>query len=323
MDRRQLGRTGIEVSPIGLGCMQLSGGGLTAGFYPHIDQPTATSIVGAALDGGVDWFDTAELYGSGGSERALTTALAQRGIEPGGVTIATKWLPLLRTAASITHTVGARLEALQGFPIDLHQIHMPFGNLSSIPAQVRRMADLKESGRIRAVGVSNFSARQMTAAHNLLRSRGIELASNQVQVSLLKRDIERDGTLEAARRLGITLIAYSPLHSGLLTGKFHADPGLVAAVPRTRRAIGGFSPKALARTAPLIDELRAIGDAHGATPAQVALNWLVGFYGDTVIVIPGASRPHQAAESAGAMDLTLTARERDRLDELSRACTSR
>ncbi|MFC4565450.1 aldo/keto reductase [Nocardiopsis mangrovi] len=320
MDRRQLGRTGIEVSPIGLGCMQLSGSGLVAGFYPRIDQPAATSIIGAALAGGIDWFDTAELYGNGGSERALTTALAEHGIEPGGVTIATKWLPLLRTAAGIPRTVGARLDALQGFPIDLHQIHMPSGSLSPLSAQVRRMADLKGDGRIRAVGVSNFSARQMTAAHDVLRSRGMVLASNQVQVNLLHRRIERDGTLEAARRLGVTLIAFSPLRSGLLTGKFHADPGLLAAIPQPRRTMGGFTPKTLARTAPLIDELRAIGDAHGATPAQVALNWLITFYGDTVVAIPGASKPRQATESAGAMGFTLTDRERDRLDELSRAC---
>jgi aryl-alcohol dehydrogenase-like predicted oxidoreductase len=319
---RRLGRTDIEITPIGLGCMQFSGSGLVEGFYPAIDPGLVGSVVGKALDGGVNWFDTAEMYGRGRSERALTTALRARGVAPGDVVIATKWPPLMRTASSIERTIAARLDALQGYPIDLHQIHTPYGSLSPIPAQVRAMARLREAGRIGSVGVSNFSARQMTKAAELLGSKGLTLASNQVQISLLHRNVERNGVLATARRLGVTLIAYSPLRMGILTGKFHDNPDLIRPLPRFRRLLGDYRPKALARTAPLVAELRAIGDAYGATPAQVALNWLTSFYGDTVVAIPGASKPHHAEESAAAMHFTLTEKERDRIDDLSRTSAS-
>jgi aryl-alcohol dehydrogenase-like predicted oxidoreductase len=319
MDKRRLGRTPIEVSPIGLGCMQFAGQGIVARqYYPSLDQPTVTATVGAALDGGVSWFDTAEMYGGGNSERMLTTALRDLGTLPGKVVIATKWSPLLRTAANIGRTIDARLASLQDYPIDLHQIHMPYGSLSSLSSEVRAMARLRQADKISAVGVSNFSARQLEKASQLLRAEGIALASNQVQISLLYRDIERNGVLETARRLGVTLIAFSPLRSGILTGKFHEDPARARSLPSIRRMLGGFNAKTLARSAPLIDELRAIGKAHGASAGQVALAWLITYYGDTVVAIPGASKPTQAAESAAAMDLKLTDRELARLAELSR-----
>ncbi|GAA5042834.1 aryl-alcohol dehydrogenase-like predicted oxidoreductase [Thermocatellispora tengchongensis] len=319
MRRRRLGATEFEITPIGLGCMQFAGPGLVEGFYPAIGQETVTAIVGAALAGGVNWFDTAEMYGKGASERALTTGLRAHGVKPGEVMIATKWTPTLRTAASIGHTVGDRLAALQGFPIDLHQIHQPVGSLSGIPRQVEAMARLCREGRITAVGVSNFSARQMRTAAVVLAAHGLTLASNQVQISLLHRDVERDGTLRTARELGVTLIAYSPLRSGLLTGKFHENPELVRKLPRVRRLMGGFSPAGLKRTAPLVAELNAIGKAYGVSAGQVALAWLTGFYGDTVVAIPGASKPRHVEESAAVLDLELTERELDRLAGLSPA----
>jgi aryl-alcohol dehydrogenase-like predicted oxidoreductase len=321
VDKRRLGNTDIEITPIGLGCMQFSGSGLVENFYPAIDQRVAAEVVGAALDGGVNWFDTAEGYGRGQSERALTTALRDRGVAPGEVVIATKWAPMLRTASNIGRTVERRLGSLQGYPIDLHQIHMPYGSFSPISAQLRQMGRLRDNGRIRAVGVSNFSASQLTRAAEQLQALGVTLASNQVQISLLHRDIEDNGVLDAARRLGVTLIAYSPLRIGLLTGKFHDNPDLAKTLPRGRRLFVGYHQRALTRTAPLIDELRAIGTARGVSPAQVALSWLITFYGDTVIAIPGASKPHQAKESAAAMDLRLTGTELTRLDEVSRRCT--
>lgn len=313
---RKLG--GIEVTPIGLGCMQFAGTGMVERAYPALSDDQVRSVVGAALDGGITWFDTAEMYGRGHSERALTSALRALDVKPGGTGIATKWVPFGRTASSIVRTVDDRLAALQGYPIDLHQIHMPYGSLSSHRSQVEAMAKLRREGRIGAIGVSNFSARQMEAAARVLASHGLELASNQVQISLLRRDIERNGLLDAARRLGVTLIAYSPLRSGLLTGRFHDDPARLRSVSRTRRMMGGITQRTLARTAPLMAELRAIAEAHGATISQVSLAWLVTFYGDTVMAIPGASKPHHATESAGALDLRLTEKELARLDELSR-----
>ncbi|MEV0830632.1 aldo/keto reductase [Nonomuraea rubra] len=317
---RTLGKTGIEITPIGLGCMQFAGtANLTRWMVRPIGQDTATSVVRAALDGGVNWFDTAEMYGNGHSERMLATALKSCGIAPGEVTVATKWAPLGRTAASITRTIGDRLRHLGGFPVDLHQIHMPTGSLSSIPAQLKAMAGLLKAGRIRSVGVSNFSARQLELAHRVLAAEGITLASNQVRINLVHRNVERDGVLDTARRLGVTLIAYSPLEGGLLTGRFHDDPALARSAPVMRRFFGRreLSAQGLARTRPLIDELRAIGRAYGVTISQVAINWVINRYGDTVVAIPGASKPRQAAEAAAAMDFRLTESEIGRLNELS------
>lgn len=317
MATRRLGTTDIEITPIGLGCMQFAGTGVVSRVYPTMDQWQVKEIVGTALEGGINWFDTAEMYGRGGSERALTSSLRDLGTEPGSVVVATKWAPLLRRASSIGATVGARLAALQGYPIDLHQIHMPYGAVSSLSSQLTAMARLCRAGQVKAVGVSNFSARQMELAASVLRSHGVTLASNQVRISMLHRDIERNGVLATARRLGVTLIAYSPLHSGILTGAFHDDPARVRALPMLRRRMGDFSAGALARTAPLIAELRAIGRSYGVSPATVALNWLINRYGDTVVAIPGASKPRQAADNAAALRFTLSENEQNVLAERS------
>ncbi len=129
-------------------------------------------------------------------------------------------------------------------------------------------------------------------------------------------DVAPHGVLETARRLNVTLIAYSPLASGLLTGAFHDDPARVAALPGMRRCLLRIDDRRLARTARIVDELRAIGRAHGATAAQVALSWLITAYGDTVVAIPGASNPRQAEQNAAAMGLRLSSTEVARLSDL-------
>lgn len=139
----------------------------------------------------------------------------------------------------------------------------------------------------------------------------------------MNRNIEHNGILDTARRLGVTLIAYMPLRSGMLTGKFHDNRDLVAAMPRLRRTINGFTNKNLDRTRPLIDAMREIADAHQATVTQVALAWLIANYGDSVIAIPGASKPHHAAEAAGAMNIALNTEETQRLTDVSNAITKR
>ncbi|MEI7833986.1 MAG: aldo/keto reductase [bacterium] len=322
MQNRRLGKTDIEVSPVGLGCWQFSQGkGLTGGMWAVLGQETINAVVAAAYAGGVDWFDTAEVYGDGMSERALSAALHQLQLPTDAVMVATKWLPILRTAANIPRTIDTRLHNLGGYPIGLYQVHIPW-SLSPIPKQMHEMANLVRAGKIRAIGVSNFSARQMEEASVALAAEGLVLASNQVKISLLDRQIEENGLLETARRLGVTLIAYSPLAQGLLTGKFHADPTLLTALPPSRHSVfspasRAFRPQNLARILPLIEELRRVATAHGVTPGQVALAWVISHYGDTVVAIPGATKPAQATESAAAMDIQLSENELARIAEVT------
>ena len=141
-ERRRLGRTSIEITPIGLGCWQFSGGfGLVGGFWEALPQETVDEIVRVALAGGIDWFDTAEAYGNGASEKSLAAALSVLGVAPRSAGIATKWWPLLRPASSIGRTIGDRIAALSPYPVDLHQVHQPF-SVSPVPAQMREMAKL-------------------------------------------------------------------------------------------------------------------------------------------------------------------------------------
>ncbi len=316
ISKRPLGRTGIQVTPIGLGTMEFAGGGGMAGrVFPVLPQQVKTDIVGASLKGGINWFDTAELYGTGVSERSLAIALKTLGRQPDSVVVATKWFPLLRTARNIPRTIHDRLRFLDGYHIDLYMVHQPFG-FSSPEAEMDAMADLVEAGKIRSVGVSNFSARRMRRAFDQLQKRNLPLAVNQVHYSLLRRRIETDGTLAAARELGVTIVAYTPLASGLLSGKYHQDPDLLRKLPVTRRArLRGN----LARTWPLVQALQEIGAKYHATPAQVALNWVIHFNGDGVVTIPGATRVRQAEENAGAMHFRLSEEELARLDGLSRS----
>ncbi len=289
-----------------------------ARYWGSMSDAAIADIVQAARAGGVSWFDTAEAYGNGSSEQALSRALQSLGVKPGSVVVATKWRPFLRTARSIGATIDRRVECLRPYPIDLHQIHQP-ASFSPIPAQMKEMARLAKAGRIRSVGVSNFSAKQMQAAADALAAEGIALASNQVRFSLLDRTIEHNGVLEAAKKLGVTIIAYSPLAQGVLTGKFHEDPGAMRKASGLRRMMNRLGPQLLERTRPLVEELRAVARAHGAAVSTVALAWEVSFHGEAVVVIPGATRPQQAQEAAAAGDLNLSARELSRLDELSRA----
>jgi aryl-alcohol dehydrogenase-like predicted oxidoreductase len=324
MDMRDLGRSGLKITPIGLGCWQMQQGkGMTGTMWSVLDQETMDAIVAAALQGGISWYDTAEAYGKGASERALATGLRHSGVEPGRVVVATKWLPILKPASDIRGNIDERIECLAPYPVDLFQVHIPWSR-SSVAAQMREMAALVRAGKVKAVGVSNFSAGKMAQAGAALQAEGLPLASNQVRINLLERGIETNGVLDLAREHRVTLIAYSPLAQGILTGRFHEDPSRVKALSWGRRSY--LSPSAkflteegLKRSAPLIDELRAVGEAHGATPAQVALAWLVAYYGEAVVAIPGASRPEHATEAAAAMDIHLSATEVDRIDQLSAA----
>jgi aryl-alcohol dehydrogenase-like predicted oxidoreductase len=312
---RTLGRTGIAVTPVGLGLMEFSGGRTLLGArVPVIPQKDKNEIVAAALGGGINWFDTAELYGNGVSEASLSSALKSAGRRDGDVVIATKWWPVLRTARNIPRTIGNRLRALDGYSIDLYLVHQPFG-LSPPEAEMEAMADLVEAGRIRAVGVSNFGAKRMRRAHAALQKRGLPLAVNQMPYSLLTRAIETNGVLEAAKELGVTIVAYTPLEQGVLAGKYHRHPELMANKPAVWRARFG---RRVRSTRALVAALEEIGSRHRATAAQVALNWVISVHGETIVAIPAATTASQASENAGAMTFRLSDAELARLDDLSR-----
>jgi aryl-alcohol dehydrogenase-like predicted oxidoreductase len=315
--RRRLGRTDIEITPVGLGCWQFSAGkGLAGKYWEAIPQSAVDLVVEASIAGGVNWFDTAEVYGNGASERALAAALKHAGMNNGDVVVATKWSPIFRTATSIKSTIQQRLDCLSPFAIDLHQVHHP-SSFSSVEAEMKAMADLAADKKIRSAGVSNFGESRMRRAHAELARHGLALASNQVKYSLLDRHAELNGTLAAARELDVTIIAYSPLEQGLLTGKYHRNPDYVRARPGPRKWMRRFRAHGLERSRPLIEELGRIATAHGATSGQIALAWLFQFH-PNVVVIPGASRVEQAVENLGAMELTLSPHELDKLDQLSR-----
>ena len=313
--QRTLGKTAIQITPIGLGLMEFGGGGGLLGFaFPVIPQEDKNRIVQAALDGGINWFDTAELYGRGVSENSLRLALQAAGKVDGEVKVATKWWPLLRTAGNIQRSIHERLRFLDGYSIDLYQVHQPYG-FSSPEAEMDAMADLVEAGLIKSVGVSNFSEQHMRRAHKRLEQRGLPLASNQVLYSLVDRRIERNGILKAAKELGVTIIAYTPLGSGLLSGKYHKNPDLLKGKFRYWRI---QIKRDLEKTRPLVQALEEIGAHYDATAAQVALNWLIHFHGETVVTIPGATKVNQVEQAAAAMNFKLADDELKRLDELSR-----
>lgn len=312
---RNVGKTDLQLSALGLGCWQFSNGrGLIGGYWSSIAERGVSEIVKTTLDGGINWFDTAEIYGRGGSERTLANALSRLAVATDRVVIATKWWPLGRRAASIAQTFPERVKCLSPYPIALHQIHQPF-SLASIPSQMREMARLYEQGLIRAVGVSNFSAAQMRVAYKALAGYGIPLASNQVKYSLLDRRIERNGVLDTARELGISIIAYSPLEQGILTGAFHRAPERLRTLRGARKL--QVTAKRIETSRMLIDRLEEIAKKHDATASQVSLHSLVTLHEEAVFAIPGASSVQQAQENAGALHLSLSDDERREIQEMS------
>ena len=239
-----------------------------------------------------------------------------RGEKAGDVVIATKWWPAFRTSRSIGRTIGNRLRRLGGFPVDLYQIHQPLG-LSSVEKEMDAMASLMEAGSIRYAGVSNFSEALMRRADRRLRTRGFRLVSNQVSYSLLHRDIESNGILEAAKELGVSVISYSPLSQGLLSGKYHGRDGSVRRVKGIRRYLPGFSPAGLENTpacqSPSHYRTGARRDNRAGSPSVARFVQRLHGRSD-----PRCGAPAQAEENAAAMNLTLSGDELASIDAESR-----
>jgi aryl-alcohol dehydrogenase-like predicted oxidoreductase len=183
-----------------------------------------------------------------------------------------------------------------------------------VEAQMDAMAALVKTGKVRYIGVSNFSTKQMRRAHAALAKHGLPLASNQVQFNLINRKLEKN-VLPAARELNVSLIAYSPLAQGLLTGKFHKNQDLLKNVPFLRRML---MRRKIEKTRALVKALEDIAVAHNCTASEVALSWAVNFHGETIVAIPGATKLEHVRQNVGALTLKLSPEEMAKLDEQSR-----
>jgi aryl-alcohol dehydrogenase-like predicted oxidoreductase len=296
--RIPLGSTDLQVSPIGMGTNAW-------GFRNHPD-PEKGPTLSAALEAGITFIDTAEVYTFGGSERTLGQVIQKSRPD---VVLATKFFPYpwRFTKSSLTVALRSSLKRLNVSHVDLYILHFP---VPPVPLEtwVEALADVQAAGLTRAVGISNCNLSQMKRAHAVLANQGLPLASNQVEYSLLHRLPERSGLLEGCRDMGVTMVAYRPLGYGLLTGKY--KPEKLPAVLHGRL----ITRADLLRVTPLVDLLRQLGEKHGKTPSQVALNWIVC---KGAVPIPGAKNPHQAADNAGGMGWRLDPAEVEALDRVS------
>ncbi|MFF5171592.1 aldo/keto reductase [Micromonospora sp. NPDC000089] len=278
------------VSKIGLGTWQF--GSKEWGYGPEYER-RAADIVRRALDLGVTFFDTAELYGFGRSERILGEAL---GDERAKVTVATKIFPVLPVAAVVQQRAVASAARLGVTSLDLYQVHQP-NPVVADTTTMRGMRALQDVGLVGEVGVSNYNLRRWQFAEAAL---GRRVLSNQVRYSMIDRGPEED-LIPYAERTGRIVIAYSPLAQGFLSGRYDAKNPPSGAV---RRANPYFLPENLERGTALIDTLREVAAAHDATPSQIALAYVLR--SPNVVAIPGASSVEQMERNAAAADIDLT-----------------
>ena len=314
--KNTLGRSNLRVPRMGVGAMVWGDPKGLARLHPAktayggahgIEEERRA--VDMSIEVGVNLFDTAAMYSGGAAEQRLGELT--RGKE---VIIATKYPSGFSfKVEDFPKEVDATLTRLGRDSIDLYQHHYPNAKMS-ISDLMNRVADAVEAGKIKAVGVSNYSVKQMREAHAALSKRGIPLASNQVEYSLLNRKPEVDGVLDTCRELGITLIAYTPLAGGRLTGKYSAQN---RASGFFRRILPQYSRKALEEMQPVIKLLREIGETYSKTPSQVALRWLIE--NPIVLPIPGAKNGKQALDNAEALTFSLTAEEVERLSQATMA----
>lgn len=314
-EQTSLGRSSLQVPRLGLGAMTWGDAKGLARFHPaktayggsHGFEEEKRALQ-AGLEAGVNLFDTAAMYSGGAAERRLGELARDRDViiaskYPSGFSFRTENFP---------RELEGSLARLERNWIDLYQHHFPSSRVS-IPKLMEQLADAVEAQKVRAVGVSNYSAEQMREAHAALARRGIPLASNQVEYSLLHRQPEVNGVLDACRELGITLIAYSPLAGGALTGKYSPTQRASG----LRRFLPNFSRKAMDALQPVLALLRQIGERYAKTPSQVAIRWLIE--NPVVLPIPGAKNGKQASENAGALSFSLEPGEVEMLSHATMA----
>jgi aryl-alcohol dehydrogenase-like predicted oxidoreductase len=298
----------LNVVPLGVGAWAWGSTRLW-GYGKDYDRSDVGRAFRASMAEGVTLLDTAEMYGNGASERIIGEMLREGGFE-GTPVIATKFAPLPYrfSAKSLLEAVDKSLERLGIETIDLYQIHF-LSPILKINGLMDALAEAVKAGKVRRVGVSNYGADQMQRAHDRLASHGVPLASNQVEYSLLQRAPETNGVLEASRDLGVTLIAYSPIAQGLLTGKYSPGDRPSGLVRRMGRA---FGERNLRKIEPVVNLVREIGEAHNKQPVQVALNWLITQ--KNVLPIPGAKNERQARQNAGALGWEMAGDEAEKLE---------
>jgi len=287
--------TTTRISRIGLGTWQF--GSREWGYGQSYAEQEAHAIVRRAVELGVTLFDTAEIYGFGRSERILGEALGEvLGEDRESVFLATKLFPLLPVAPVVEQRAVASANRLGVRRLDLYQVHQPNPVIKD-GTIMRGMRALQRVGLVDEVGVSNYSLDRWRAAETAL---GRRVLSNQVRYSLIDRSPEHE-LLPFAESTGHLVIAYSPLGQGLLSGNYHRDR---RPANRLRAASPLFLPENLDRASDLIATLREVADAHSATPAQIALAWVIRR--PAVVAIPGASSVGQLESNAAAADIDLT-----------------
>ena len=279
---RALGASGVKVSPLGVG---------TNRWRKGVNDGAVFEAYQALQDGGVSFLDTAEIYGFGQSERLVGETIRRDG-RP--ATVASKFAPVVGRASpkGLLAALDASLARL--VRLDLYYIHFPFP-FADLDALADAMAEAVRAGRVRAVGVSNFSAEQMRRFAGRLGRTGVPLAANQVNYSLVNRKPESNGVLDACRELDVALVAYFPLASGRLAGATTAKDG---------------------QGEVLQGALTAAAQAHGAAISEVALNWLLA-RDARIIPIPGVTKARNAKANLKALDWTLTEAEFAAIDAAS------
>jgi aryl-alcohol dehydrogenase-like predicted oxidoreductase len=286
-----LGPTQVRVSPMGVGTNSWG--------VRRAADPGKLPAFKALMDAGVNLFDTAEIYTLGASERTLGHCIRAGDKTP---IVLTKFFPLpwRWRKQDLTGALHASLERLGLAQVDVYLLHFPWPPVA-LEIWADALADVAHAGLARAVGISNCTAEQTRRAHTTLAARGVALACNEVEFSLLKRDPQSNGLLSLCHELDVTLIAYRPLAMGMLTGKYSTENP-----PKGARA-AMFSRRYLAGLQPLISAMTRIGEIHGGkTASQVAINWVIC---KGALPIPGVKDLGQALQNAGALGWRLSEEE--------------
>ena len=320
MNYRELADTGVFVSELCLGTMTFGGRGQMWEVIGGIDQQSVDALVGRALDAGINFVDTANVYSAGESETMLGKALGSRRHE---VVLATKVRGRTGPGPNqvglsrlhILQAVEASLKRLDTDYIDLYQIHR-FDLLTNIEDTLRTLDDLVRAGKVRYIGCSNLAAWQLMKALAVSREQGLErFKCTQSYYSLAGRDLERE-MIPLLKDQGLGLLVWSPLAGGFLSGKFTRDAGDDTA----RRAKFDFPPVNKEKGFDVLDVAKAIADRHGASVAQVALAWILANSAVTSVII-GARKPAQLEDNLKAIDVRLSAEDMKALDEVSKLTT--